>query len=93
MLKNSRPPICAHILIKLPDGSYFDAGNGVVTESVLLLQFPNSRIENMKEFDPKLLENNAGGLNRKYPNCPNFSNDLTKRIIGKYLTILSKIIN
>jgi hypothetical protein len=90
MLKNSKPPVCAHILIKLPDGSYFDGGNGVVSDSVLLLQFPNSRIEVMKQFDVKLLENNAGGLSRQYPNCINYSNDLTKRIIEKYLTILSK---
>jgi hypothetical protein len=88
MLKNSTPSICAHILVKLPDGTYFDGGNGVVTDSVLLLQFPNSRIEEMKEFDIKLLENNSGGLNRKYPNCPNYSNDLTEKLIEKHLTIL-----
>ena len=89
MLKNSKPPICAHILVKLPDGNYFDGGNGVVTDSALLSKFPNSTIEEMKEFDLKLLEKNAGGLNRKYPNCPNYSNELTTKMIDKYLTILS----
>lgn len=93
MLKGSKPPICAHILIKFQDDTYFDGGNGVVTDSVLLLQFPNSRIEEMKEFDQKLLEKNSGGLNREYPNCPNYSNDQTIKLIKKYLAILSKGVN
>jgi hypothetical protein len=93
MLKNSKPPICAHILVKLPSGRYFDGGNGVMTDSILLSKFPNSRIEEMKKFDQKLLENNAGGLNRRYPNCPNYSSEITEKIIEKYLTILSKSID
>ncbi len=91
MLNNTNPPICPHILVKLPDGSYFDGGNGVMTESVLLMQFPNCRIEDMKEFKLSLLEKNSGGLSRKYKYCPNYSNDLTIKLIKKYLTILSML--
>lgn len=86
----SNPQVCCHILVRLPDGSYFDGGNGVVTDSVLLLQFASSTIEEMKKFDINRLEKYAYGLNRKYRLCPNYSNDLTTRLIVKYLSILAE---
>ncbi len=83
-------PICVHILIKLPDGSYFDGGNGVVSDRALLKQFPFTRIEEMKKFNPLLLEKNAGGFDRKYPLCPGYSDDTTAKIIDQHLALLPK---
>jgi hypothetical protein len=85
-------PICPHILVKLPDGSYFDGGNGVVSGRALLKQFPSTRIEEMKKFDLALLEKNAGGLGRDYPRCPDYSDDTTAKIIDQHLSLLPKTV-
>jgi hypothetical protein len=43
---------CDHVLVKLPDGSYYDGGGGVMSGSALLRQFrAGDRIEEMTEFD------------------------------------------
>ena len=91
-LMGGTPPdsFCCHVLVKLPDGSYFDGGNGVVTDRTLQLQFPGVRIEEMKEFDLKTLDKNSGGLNRDYPNCPNYSASTTTKLIESYLAMLPK---
>jgi hypothetical protein len=83
-------PICPHILVKLPDGSYFDGGNGVVTGRALLKQFPSTRIEVMKNFDLTLLDRNADGLGRNYRLCPDYSDDTTAKIIDQHLSLLPK---
>jgi len=84
---------CGHVLLKLPDGSCFDGGNGVVTERTLRLQFPGSRIEEMKKFDLKILDKNSGGLSRDYPNCPNYSANTTSKLIESHLALLPKDID
>jgi len=52
---------CHHVLVKFPDGSYFDGGNGVMTENALMTLYPDSRIEEMKKFDFKLLDQRSYG--------------------------------
>src|SRR5580765_975249 len=47
---------CHHVLIKLPDGRYFDGGNGVISEMALLRIYPQSRVEDMVEFNLGLLD-------------------------------------
>src|SRR5581483_4017189 len=51
---------CCHVLVKLPEGTYFDGGNGVMSGPALLDKFaqytPGIRIEEMAEFDLKLLD-------------------------------------
>jgi len=42
---------CDHVLVKLPDGSYFDGGSGVIPGATLLREFRlGDRIEEMVEF-------------------------------------------
>jgi len=76
---------CHHVLVKLPDGRYFDGGHGVMTEAVLMRLFSDSRIEEMKDFDPKLLDQRSYGLGRTYPVCPNYSDEFTQQAIQKRL--------
>jgi len=79
---------CHHVLVKFPDGSYFDGGNGVVTENALMKFYADSRIEEMKEFDLKLLDKRSYGLNRNYPECPSYSDDFSASVIGRRLAAL-----
>ena len=79
---------CHHVLVKLPDGRYFDGGNGVVTETALMRLFADSRIEEMKDFDLKLLDQRSYGLDRTYPECPNYSDEFTQQAIEKRLAAL-----
>ena len=79
---------CLHVLVKLPDGRYFDGGNGVVTETALMRLFADSRIEEMKDFDLKLLDQRSCGLDRTYPECPNYSDEFTQQAIEKRLAAL-----
>jgi len=83
--------ICYHVLVKLPDGRYFDGGNGVMSRWRLLMRFPlASSVEEMVEFDPYLLSYRTNGLNRDYPYCPNYSDCTTAMIIKKHLALLAK---
>jgi hypothetical protein len=43
----------------------------------------------MVEFDLNRLSELVGGLDHFYPLCPNYSDDLTAKIIGRYLSLLS----
>jgi hypothetical protein len=79
---------CHHVLVKLPDRGYFDGGNGVVTETALISLFSDSRIEEMKDFDLKLLDQRSYGLGRTYPECPNYSDEFTQQAIEKRLAAL-----
>jgi hypothetical protein len=42
----------------------------------------------MKEFDFKLLDQRSYGLNRTYPECPNYSDQFTQQAIEKRLAAL-----
>jgi hypothetical protein len=90
MVKAPAGPFCGHIVVRLPDGSYFDGGNGVVSGAALGLQFPESYLEEMKQFDLKRLDQNAGGLDRKYETCPNYSDTETSKLIERYLILLPR---
>jgi hypothetical protein len=79
---------CHHVLVRLPDGSYYDGGNGVMTARALLTLYPEARIEDMKPFDPVLLDRRSYGLARDYPECPNYSDELTRKLIDAHLARL-----
>ncbi len=82
---------CDHVLIKLPDGSYYDGGNGVISGATLLREFQQGdRIEEMEAFDLALLDKRSYSLKRSYELCPNYSDEVTAKIIGKYLELLSR---
>jgi hypothetical protein len=82
---------CHHVVVKFPDGSYFDGGNGVMSEGKLLTLYGHDdRIEEMVEFDLSLLDQRVGGLNREhYSWCPNYSDSLTAKLIEKHLALLA----
>jgi len=83
--------ICDHVLIKLPDGSYYDGGNGVISSATLLRAFRNGdRIEDMETFDYSLLDERSYSLKRSYELCPNYSDEITTRIIEKHLRLLPR---
>jgi len=49
---------------------------------------PDSRIDEMKEFDLKLLDRRSYGLSRNYPECPNYTDDFTLAAIKRRLAVL-----
>jgi hypothetical protein len=79
---------CHHVLVRLPDGTYYDGGNGIVTGRALMTLYPNSRIDEMTVFDPELLDRRSYGLKRSYPECPNYSDALTAKLIDSHLAML-----
>jgi hypothetical protein len=80
---------CGHVVLKFRDNTFFDGGNGPLSEQQLLAIFPKCWIEEMIEFDQKLLDERVGGLKiSHYPLCPNYSDDLTAAMIDKHLALL-----
>jgi hypothetical protein len=77
---------CYHVLVKLPDGHYYDGGNGVIAERTLLRQYrAGTRLEEMVEYDLKRLDKWSYGLKRQYDQCPNYSDETTLRLISAHL--------
>lgn len=82
---------CHHVLIKLPDGNYFDGGYGVLRSRTYLKQYlDGTRIEEMIDFDLERLDRWSYGLKREYGLCPNYSDKTTARIIKRHLAMLPK---
>jgi hypothetical protein len=80
---------CYHVLVRLPDGNYFDGGNGVVPGPTLLKQYPlGTRLDEMEQFDLTLLDKWSYGLGREYKACPNYSDETTAKLIERYLAML-----
>jgi len=74
---------CYHVLIRLPDGKLYDGGIGVHDESHYDDRF---KIEEMKVYDLKLLDERSHGLERTYPRfCPSFNMTELRNLIRKYL--------
>jgi len=83
--------ICDHVLINLPDGSYYDGGNGVISGATLLREFrKGDRIEEMVHYDFPLLDQRSYSLKRSYELCPNYSDEVTAGIIDKHLALLPR---
>jgi hypothetical protein len=80
---------CYHVLVKLPNGEYFDGGNGVIPGPNMLQQYPaGTRIDEMIEYDLKRLDDMSHGLNRNYEFCPNYSDETTAKLIRNHLSML-----
>ena len=80
---------CYHVLVKLPDRNYFDGGNGVISGTDLLRQYPfGTRLDEMEEFDPQQLDKWSYGLERNYGSCPNYSDATTTKLIKGHLAML-----
>lgn len=79
---------CKHIVVRLPDGNLFDGGFGVVTDAAIQMILTGIRVDEMTDFDIKLLDKWSYGLDRSYPNCPNYSDEVTRKIIADHLNQL-----
>ena len=88
IMSNSDISNCFHVLVRLPEGRYFDGGNGVMTEKFLSSRYPDGHIEEMKDFDFQLLDKRSYGLGRTYSECPNYSDEFTRQVIEKRLSEL-----
>lgn len=80
---------CYHVLTKLPNGDYFDGGNGILTKKELYKGYEQGMyIIDMLEYDHELLNEMSYGLDRDYERCPNYSDEKTRSIIEKHLDLL-----
>lgn len=85
---------CYHVLIKLPNGDYYDGGNGILTRKYIVQGYNEGMyIIDMLEYNYELLEEMSYGLERPYPRCPNYSVDETATIIDLHLDELSRVLN
>ncbi len=74
---------CYHVLIRLPNNQFYDGGMGIHDETHYDSRF---KIEDMKVYDLKLLEQRSHGLERVYPRyCPNFDITYLRALIERYL--------
>lgn len=80
---------CNHVLVRMPNNKLFDAGLGVMDEKALKLVFIESRIEDMVHFNYDTLEKWSYGLHRKYYNCPNYSDSLSRSILKRHFDKLA----
>lgn len=77
---------CYHVLIKLPDGNYYDGGNGILTSKDLKKGYEQGMyIFDMLEYDFDTLNDMSYGLDRTYEHCANYSDEKTSEIIIKHL--------
>ena len=88
IMSNSDPSNCFHVLVRLPDGRYYDGGNGLMTGAFLTAHYPDGHVEEMKRFDFDLLDKRSYGLGRTYSECPNYSDKFTRQVIEKRLSEL-----
>lgn len=80
---------CYHVLIRLPNGNYYDGGNGIMTKKELTTKYIYGMyIIDMFEYDYELLDKMSYGLDREYERCPNYTDEKTKEIIEKHLNLL-----
>ena len=93
------PPLCGHVAIKLPNGDFFDGGHGVMSERKLTAMYSDCVLQEMPDLDMtmfgerdvQLLSVPIGGQNPDhYLECPNYSDDLTAKLIDKYLADVEK---
>jgi hypothetical protein len=79
---------CKHIVVRLAEGILFDGGFGVVTDVAMQMILPDIRLDEMADFDRNLLDKWSYGLDRIYPNCPDYSDDVTRKLIADQLAEL-----
>lgn len=85
---------CYHVLVKLPNGDYYDGGNGILTRRQLIEGYEKGMyIIDMLEYDYELLDEMSYGLVREYPRCINYSAQQTSEVINFYLNQLQPIDN
>ncbi|MGB0578322.1 MAG: hypothetical protein ACPGVU_01345 [Limisphaerales bacterium] len=83
--------VSLHVAVRLPDGSYFDGGNGVMNRDDLLRIYPNTIIEDTQDFDLGLLNYRSGGLFGHYERCPQYDHRKARQFIIAYLDKLKEL--
>ena len=81
---------CYHVLIRMPNGDYYDGGNGILSKKKLVKKYEQGMyIIDMFEYDFELLNKMSYGLDRTYDRCPNYTDEKTKEIIETHLDRLT----
>lgn len=76
---------CVHVLVRLPDGNYFDGGLGVISREMLDAEFFHSPIVEQQEYDLMELNERSYGLLREYPECPEFNAAKARELVRRVL--------
>lgn len=74
-----------HVLVRFADGSAFDGGNGVMSPQLQALCVADDILVELKDPNRPLLEHYFGKLDRKFPRCPDYDEQKTRKIIAKHL--------
>ena len=82
-IMNQVPFETKHVLIKLPNDDLFDGGLGVHKRN--FYERNNLKVIVMEKYDLETLNKYAWGLDRKYPDCPNFSKKEASSLMVKCL--------
>ncbi len=84
---------CLHVLVKLPNGDFFDGGFGVIDEKDINRNYSDEaiKIRVMEGYDEQRLEMMSYGFNRPYPNCSNYSATLVDELIVKAIRQLYEL--
>jgi hypothetical protein len=79
---------CVHVLLRLPDGSYFDGGLGVMSRELLDAEFFHPPIVEQAEYDLMELNERSYGLLRQYPDCPKFDAAKARKLVRSVLSCM-----
>lgn len=82
-----RPKIF-HVLVRLPDGTFFDGGRGVLPDEQFRRLLGTDLLIEVEESDHASLEEHFGHLDREYPRCPAFDLEETRKLISEHLNRL-----
>ena len=80
---------CHHVMVKLPNGDYYDGGNGIMTQSEIDEELDGiGYMDDMVDYSFERLDAMSYSLKRTYPACPNYSDATTLNIINKHLGLI-----
>ena len=79
-----------HVLIVLPDGAGFDGGRGVIPDSMMPELLAGEKLLRMESPDVARLEQFFGPVDRRFPRCPNYDEELTRMLIATCLDRLKR---
>jgi hypothetical protein len=79
---------CVHVLVRLPDGNYFDGGLGVLSRELLDAEFFHPPVVEQQEYDLLELNERSYGLLREYPDCPKFNASKARQLVRSVLSCM-----
>ncbi len=84
---------CVHILVRLPDGNYFDGGLGVVSGELLKVEWFNAPIIEQTIYDLSEFEMRAHGLSAIHPDCPKYNDAVARHLVRQSLGTMEDAFN